>query len=304
MSVGKRAFNVVLIFCVIGFIFALVTMVSAYKFYTTNQIIFTMDDPKGDDHGPGTYYYPSGVVFDPQKELFDLEKFTAASLGEDYIFDMTFGKITNPMGGVAGFTSQLIQVYISEGYGEGGLTEPLKQGANVVFDSQYPWISMVKVVGLGKTAVFYDKDTSDAAGKSEGIQTALLEDKKTIRVTVPKPLLPGDPALWKYYVLVGALNGTGPDNFTKVNQHADKQFFGGGSDSDFDPNVIDLLASEGKQETMLSSFDLKQEQYASIEPVRPQLIEKNLWERYLYGIIEQFSKIKSKFQNDSSEITL
>src|SRR5436853_429103 len=59
----------------------------------------------------------------------------------------------------------------------------------------------------------------------------------------------GDPAKWGYQVLVQSNEGfpEGKDLLTrKVNEYEGQHRFGGGTDSDCDPHVMDILAPPGK----------------------------------------------------------
>lgn len=255
----------------------------AFERYDSEQTIFTMNDSRGDDHGPGKYKYPWASIFDPKKEHFDLVKFSALSMRGNYCFDMVFPRITNPWGAPEGFSHPIIEIFLSDG--TQGRTEPLKQGANVIFDAQNPWSYMIKVVSFNRTAVYTARDSEDSEGNTEGVKAGLMPDKKTLRVTVPRELLPGDPANWGYYVLVGSQDGVGPDNFRKVNASASQWNLGGGSDSDYDPNVIDLLALPGRQERMLESYNELNKTMAVISPVKGEPVKNSLWEKFLDRVI-------------------
>ncbi|HAH97520.1 MAG TPA: hypothetical protein DCL69_11575, partial [Firmicutes bacterium] len=39
------------------------------------RVYFEMEDPSGDDYGPGTYLYPQNESFSPYSGLFDLIRF-------------------------------------------------------------------------------------------------------------------------------------------------------------------------------------------------------------------------------------
>lgn len=258
----------------------------AFERFNSEQTIFNMSDSSGDDYGPGKYKYPWASIFDPKKEHFDLVKFGAFSVRDNYCFDMVFPRVTNPWGAPEGFSHPIIEIYLSDG--TKGLTVPLKQGANVMFDAENPWSYMIKVVSFNRTAVYTAKDSEDSEGNTEGVTARLMPDKKTLRVSVPQKLLPGDPGNWNYYVLVGSQDGLGPDNFRKVNASSSQWNLGGGSDSDYDPNVIDLLALPGQQEKMLESYNELNKTMAVISPVKGEPVKTSLWEKFLDYVINIF----------------
>ncbi len=269
------------------------TVKSAKDRYNKQRVIFAMDDPKGDDYGPGTYKYPIEPIFDPKKEHFDLLGVSFFTLRNNYYFDMAFARVTNPWGAAEGFSHTIIQIYISDDP-DNGRIEPFKEGANVLFDPGNPWKYLIKVVSFNKTSVYWASDYEGAEGRRKGVQARLQPDQKTIRVTVPKSLLPGNPYKWRYYILVGSQDGSGPDNFRPVNTAVGRWNFGGGTDTDYDPNVIDLLADKGKQEQMLGSYNVAERTQAVIEPVGPSSIVSSRWEDFLDRFIEYLLAMKVK----------
>lgn len=293
LSVLRRLFNVILVILIIGSLMTAYVYKMARQRYNYQQTIFTMEDTKGDDYGPGTYIYPFDSVFDPKNGLFDLTNFTFSALRNNYCFDMTFPLVTNPWGASEGFSHTIIEIYINDGT-DNGKIEPLIEGANIVFDPKDPWNYLLKVVSFNNTAVYWASDYVGASGKTEGIQVKLMADKRTIRVTVPKILLPGDPKTWKYCVLVGSMDGAGPDNFRVVNASTSQWNFGGGTDTDYDPNVIDMLALPGEQKTMLGSYDFSKKVQAIVKPVGPAPLKNERWNNFLDKAIALFQRMNWK----------
>lgn len=283
-------FLLILLICVL---LAVLTVKMAKERYNADQVIFSMADPVGDDYGPGTYKYPISSIFDPKSGHFDLQRFSLFTRRGNYYFDLSFPIITNPWGAAEGFSQTMIQIYIATDPDKGRI-EPFKEGANIVFDPQYPWSYLLKVVSFNKTAVYWATDYADADGRSEGVQARLQADQETIRVTAPKSFLPGDPYQWRFYVLVGAQDGLGPDNFRVVNAQIGQWTFGGGSDTEYNPNVIDLLAPAGSQEKMLGAYDPAQRVQAIIQPVGPSQAAPGWRERILDGAIVVLQKMKLK----------
>lgn len=251
--------------------------------YQAEQVIFEMADPAGDDRGPGKYKYPTGSIFDPKKGHFDLTKFTFLRREKDYLFDMEMGRVTNPWGAPEGFSHPTVQIYISTDP-ESGKIETFREGAYVNFSPLYPWRYLVKVVSFNRSTVFTSTDFAASEGQTEGIKAFVAPDKKTIRVRVPQRYLPGDPENWMFYVLVGSQEGQGPDNFRRVMAQPGQYNFGGGTDTDYDPNVIDLLApadGEHTQQAMLGGYSVADRKLAVIFPVGPTGFTPSLWESVL-----------------------
>ena len=281
IQVVALVISFILLFLVVGAYFTEV----ARDYYNREHLIFSMNDPGGDDSGPGTYKYPIDSIFDPKKEHFDLRRFSFFSYQHNYYFDMNFPRVTNPWGAAEGFSHPIIEIYISTD-SDSGRVEPFREGSNVLFDAENPWKYLIKVVSFNQTAVYWDSDFEGAEGRRDGVRASLKQDKKTIRVTVPKPLLPGDPANWKYYVLVGSQSGDGLDNFRPVRAQIGRWQFGGGTDTSYSPNVIDVLAPAGKQQKMLGSFSVDRRTQAVLVPVGPTQLKPSKWEEVLGNAAE------------------
>lgn len=262
------------------------------------KAVFFMRDQLKDDKGTGKYFYPIDHAFDPGSKIFDLTKFEVDDINNNYIFNMSFQEINNVWGAPEGFSHQLIEIYIANPEEKNkGRIDTLKEGAFVSFDSDHPWNYMIKVMSWNNTSIFSAEDTIDSYGQKEGITSKLLPDNHTIQVSIPKKYLPSNPNQWYYYVLVGGQDGFGPDNFRSVVGSHDNWKFVGGSDSDYDPNVIDILDT-GKgnrsQYKMLSAYNSIKGQYAVIYPVGPddnmkpplteKEIEQGLYLKAIYGI--------------------
>ncbi len=287
MSLKRKNFYKIFIALFVILIIASVLYYQAERRFNSEKIIFSMNDPKGDDYGPGTFKYPWAAIFDPKKEHLDLVKFRMSEVGNKYCFDMVFPRVTNPWGAPEGFSHPITEIYLADGT-LSGRSEPLRKGSNVLFNHERPWQYMVKVVSFNGTAVYSAGDHEEAEGKREGITTRLMSDKKTIRASIPKALLPGDPGRWYFYVIVGSQDGSGPDNFRIVNASPTQWNFGGGTDTDFDPNVIDLLAAKGEQERVLSSYWVDSRSLAVISPVKGVPPENSFWENFLDYLIDIF----------------
>ena len=239
----------------------------AGTFSGSTETIFKMTDPAGDDNGPGTYKYPTGPAFEPGKKLFDLEEFQVKADRDNYYFFLRFAEIRDPMGSPGGFM-ELAHIYIADGSPR-GLTETERAGANVSFDSKNPWHYLIKVMSWENSAVFYSEKGRNQEGV-RGVKAEAVPGDNTIKVTVARKLLPGRAAGWKYYVLVGSQDGSGPDNFRRVSKQPGDWVFSGSQGSEYEPNVIDILAPEKgrhSQKSMLSSYDADAGKYAAIYPV-------------------------------------
>ena len=214
--------------------------------------VFHMNDPVGDDRGPGGYRYPSHHTFVPG--LFDLTSFAVRTDGEHVHFDLTFGAVVNPWDAPEGFYHQLIDIYIDTTPGA-GRTDPLRPGPRVRFNPDHAWDVRLRIAPFGGTRLHRAEDGPDAPGRADGLSAGLLTDGRTIRASVPRELLGTPQAAWRYYVLVGGFDPFGEDNYRPVRAAATEWSFGGDS-SGAAPHVIDLLAPRWwpSQARQLGSF--------------------------------------------------
>ncbi|HQD80685.1 MAG TPA: glucodextranase DOMON-like domain-containing protein [Bacillota bacterium] len=251
------------------------------------RLIWEADDPEGDDYGPGTYVYPTNPAFAPFSGLFDLIGFRVSCDDENVYFDTKLAKISNTWNAPEGFSHQLINIYIDTTSGA-GRTDTLREGAFVSFAPEYAWDVNIKIMGWGGSRVFFASDNPASAGIIEGLSVEALPDGNTIRATVSRQVI-GEPLdSWKYYVLVSSQDGYGLDNFRPVMGEAGPWVFGGGSDLNINPNVIDMLAPESgvySQENQLGSWDVSERRYARIVPANAQLHRRHLTVRTIILII-------------------
>ncbi|MHB1167152.1 MAG: glucodextranase DOMON-like domain-containing protein [Carboxydocellales bacterium] len=231
--------------------------------------IFSKEDSIGDEKGPGSYTYPHSPVFNPRKGLFDLTKIEILNDSENYYFLLTMGAMSNPWGAPEGFSHQRIAIYI-DSIPNQGRTEAFREGAFVDFDSEHGWEYLVDIKGWNNSRVHFYTDERDSLGEKGLLQVKLLPGTNTIQAKVPIKLLDSHPKTWGVYVLVGAMDGMGPDDFRQVLKTAAPWQFGGGTDTFYDPNILDLLdpdEPEHSQSSMLASYNIAQSKLAVIYPV-------------------------------------
>ncbi|HEY3567977.1 MAG TPA: glucodextranase DOMON-like domain-containing protein [Thermoanaerobaculia bacterium] len=203
-------------------------------------------DPTGDDKGPGKYTYPTDGVY--KRGSFDMTAFDVKVSGKKVDFSVTFNSsLEDPwrMGG--GFSVQMVFIAIKTG--EGGFKEG-PPGTNVTFADGNEWNKMVilspQPPGRVKTEVDQKMGAMAAAVL---IPTRVKGAGNTISGSVDLDQLGGgDPSKWGYQVLVQSNEGfpEGKDLMTrKVNEYEGQHRFGGGTDTDCDPHVMDILAGNG-----------------------------------------------------------
>ena len=230
--------------------------------------VWEADDPVGDDDGPGTYTYPTNPAFSPFSGIFDLTKFRVLHDSDNVYFEIVLSRIANTWNAPEGFSHQLVNVYLDT-TPNAGRVDTLRDGPFVLFSSRYAWDVNIKIMGWGGTRVYFASDDTSSSGVYEGVFAEALPDGKTIRAALPKKVV-GEPSdAWKYYVLAASQDGYGPDNHRPVMAKAGAWVFGGGSDLDVNPNVIDILAPESgprSQHNQLGSWSEPERRLAVLYP--------------------------------------
>lgn len=231
--------------------------------------IFTIEDPAGDDFGPGTYEYPTHNIF-YEKGIFDILKFSIFDNDSKYVLSFKFNKLIDPWESKFGFSMPLLQLYIDNK--EGGISELFREGANVRLSQKYPWDIFLKISGWwirayrpgdkGKEVDFWNTDENPWDVKGAKV---LVEDNNILVHIERKVIGQLDDA--RIYLIVGSFDPFGPDHFRSIGNKTSSWNFADkvSNNLDYAPRVIDIILPEGmEQEKVLSKF---QENYPDIYPI-------------------------------------
>jgi len=204
-------------------------------------------DPVGDDNGPGNYTYPTDGVY--KRGSFDMTGFDVKVSGKKVDLGVTFNaNLEDPWRMGTGFSVQMLFIFIDNK--PGGFKEG-PPGTNVTFADGNEWDKMVilspQPPGRVKTEV--EQKMPAAQQSAVVIPNRVKGSGRTISATVDLDELGGgDPSQWGYQVIVQSNEGfpEGKDLLTrKVNEYEGQHRFGGGTDTDCDPHVMDILAGKG-----------------------------------------------------------
>ncbi|MCI0672772.1 MAG: hypothetical protein L0Y64_20185 [Myxococcaceae bacterium] len=213
-----------------------------------------LNDPAGDDFGPGTYIYPTDAVYKPGS--FDITRFQVVPVGDEVEFRVTVkSRIEDPWDSKAwggnGFSVQMAFVFIDMDHKDGsGQTKGLP-GLNVRFAPANAWEKVVVFSPQGQTRVNSEIGIKAADLKKDIIVPKITRAQgRTLIAVVGKDQLGGLPqGTWGYQVVSQSNEGF-PDKTDlltrKVNEFEGQHRFGGGSDYDNDPHAIDILAGKAK----------------------------------------------------------
>ena len=249
---------------------------------------FTMTDPVGDDDGPGDYTYPTNPVYKPGS--FDITEFQVVPSGNAVELRVTLNAtIDDPWDSQAwggnGFSIQMVFVHIDTDHRAGsGIVDGLP-GTNVRFDATEAWDKVVIISPQGATRVNTEIDLKCPQWRDKIIIPRITRASgHTLIAIVDVSALGGPPrASWGYQVLMQSNEGF-PDKkdllTRKVNESKGPHRFGGGTDYDNDPHVMDILVPPGgdaakKQHAILGKYnkaaarDVKPEDLVVVPMVYP-----------------------------------
>ncbi|KAF0108547.1 MAG: putative glycosidase [Anaerolineaceae bacterium] len=227
--------------------------------------IVDLTDPADDDHGPGSYTYPTDNVFKPG--VFDLLEFKVGQDGNNLVFSIQMGgPVENPWGAPNGLAIQLVDIYIdTDGAASGARL--LRNGRNAALASGYGWDYALTVSGWNY-GVFTSASPETA---DKGIPLTIFTDpgKNLIIAKIPLSAIPGDPAAWKFAVVVLSNDGYGINGVRDVTASGGQWAAGGAPADKNHTRILDYLWPADlapTQEEMLSAYTPSQSDPASLGP--------------------------------------
>jgi len=207
-------------------------------------------DPTGDDNGPGKYTYPTDTVYKPGS--FDLTDLKVKESGGKVSFDVSVNSaLDDPWGMKVGFAVQMVFIFIDTDGKEGSGNTKGLPGLNVAFAAKDAWDRVVILSPQPPGRVKSEVEIKGGAMKSAVVVPGRTRGSgRTISASVDKKDLgDGDITTWGYQVVMQSNEGfpAATDLLTrKVNEYEGQHRFGGGTDGDCDPHVMDVLAGDGK----------------------------------------------------------
>ena len=247
---------------------ALLTTALALPAAAENEKGFKLSDPSGDDKGPGTYTYPTDAVYKPGS--FDITEFEVVPGANQTEFRITVRtRIEDPWDSPAwggnGFSVQMAFIHIDTDHKKGSGVQDGLPGTNVRFAEDEAWDRAIIVSPQGATRVNSEIGLKAAQWKDRIIVPKVTRAQgKTLIAVVDNAQLGGPPqTTWGYQVLMQSNEGF-PDKkdllTRKVNEFEGQHRFGGGTDYDNDPHVMDILVPPDgdpakKQYEILSKYN-------------------------------------------------
>lgn len=227
----------------------------------TSTPILQIADPQLDDHGPGSYTYPTDGVFPAQ--AYDIKSFMVAYDEKNLIFKFEFyGAVPNPWGSGSNLSIQSMDVYIDKDPGAGTGARLLLPGRNAALKSGNGWDFAVWAEGWTPEFLSPDPKTLEPKPVANS-QFKIIVDPaaQTVTLRVPRSLFgDGDPTQWGYAAMVMGQDGypaTGVWRIRDVEKVSAQWRFGGASEDSNHTRIIDLVWPEGDgatQEEMLGTY--------------------------------------------------
>jgi carbohydrate-binding DOMON domain-containing protein len=227
--------------------------------------VLTVDDPEKDDHGPGSYTYPTDGVFVPQ--CFDGKQFVAGYDENNMVFTFSvYGQLTDPWPASVGFSVQAFDVYIDVDQKADSGRRLLLPGRNAAVAAEDAWDYAVWVEGW--TPGLYKVDAKGAPQKVDvSIKIVVDPAARKVTVRVPKSAFPTwDPQKWSYLAAVLSQDGYPAPGVWRVRdvEAQNSQWRIGGAPPDTNhTRIMDVFlpaAAASTQEKLLSTYPASQEQ--------------------------------------------
>lgn len=225
--------------------------------------VLSIEDPLGDDNGPGTYTYPEDAVF--TESVYDAQSFTVGYTDENLVLTIGFPvSIENPWNSAIGLSLQTVDVYIDTDPGSGTGARLLLPGRNAALEEGFGWEYAVWAEGWTSQVIKADPDTLEPKEYSEatsGLKVFVDTARNVIVIRVPLTFLPeGDPATWGYAAAVLGQEGYPAEGVWRVRDVSvvAAQWLFGGAPADINhTRIIDLLLPTGSdpdQAAILSGY--------------------------------------------------
>jgi alpha-amylase/alpha-mannosidase (GH57 family) len=226
--------------------------------------VLVIDDAEGDDHGPGTYTYPTDGVFQPP--CFDGRQFVAGYDENNLVFAfLLYGPVANPWGSPINLSVQAFDVYIDVDHQAASGRRLLLPGRNAAVSAEDAWDYAVWAEGW-TPAVF----KLDANGNPQrmDVPMKIVVDPTARKVTVRVPKTAfgdGDPQEWGYLALLLSQEGypaSGVMRVRDVESQSAQYRLGGAPDDTNHTRIIDVWLPADvspTQEEALSTYPPSQE---------------------------------------------
>jgi len=248
-------------------------------FLEKRTYIMEIRDDVGDDVGDGDYVYPTAGDMWPNEGLFDIVDLkifnTSYVLGFEFHF-REMGKVVNgkPIWNPKYcFSHQMINIYIDIDRKVGSGAIDMLEGAYAQVREDFAWEYAISARGWD---VYIAK--SDGTIMRSGVsaiadfnESSGTWDNNTVTVRVSLSIIGKDFWNYGFVIVVGSQDEYGPGKWRIVNKNVGRWNFGGGTDTIYDPDIIDMITPREANETyidsrtqteILSSYSVEEKRFA------------------------------------------
>lgn len=217
---------------------------------TGGTTVLDVTDPSGDDHGPGTFQYPTAADF--VDGSFDLTRFQVIESGGTTYLRATLRTLTPTFGSTLG--AQLLDVYVHRPDATATSTAAAYASRNYTVAPADAWSQRLEVQGFASPVWV------DAAGNGLGTAAVVASTTtKTVTVAVPTATFGTPTAGWTFSVVLTGQDGYSSDQARAFTPTAGDYSFGvcpAGSSSPVCsvdpgsvPKAVDVLAPAGVEQS-------------------------------------------------------
>ncbi|MFP4378828.1 MAG: glucodextranase DOMON-like domain-containing protein, partial [Spirochaetales bacterium] len=230
------------------------------------ELVLSIEDPEGDDHGPGSYEYPSDTVFGPG--VYDITSFSVEDEEEYLKFTVGLrGAIQNPWNSPINLSVQTVDIYLDIDPGTGTGARKLLEGRNAALPADAGWEFALWVEGWNQKVLtpLDPGDPASAPAEMSGspLRVRVDADSGRLIIRMPKSLLPSgvDPSEMGYTVVVLSQEGfpsAGVRRVRNVARTAGQWVIGGApAESVHHTRIMDMVvpsSADVSQEELLSDY--------------------------------------------------
>jgi alpha-amylase/alpha-mannosidase (GH57 family) len=220
-----------------------------------------VDDPSGDDNGPGTYTYPTDPVFEPG--VFDLQQLSVGTDGGDLVFRFEVeGPIENAWGSGTGLSVQTFDVYLDTDPGAGTGARLLLEGRNAALEKANGWDYALWVEGWAQKVLQPGESGTPVEMSGEHVKLIVDPAQRTVTLRLPLALFgeEADPTTWGYAAALLSQDGFPSPGVRRVRDvlpQAEQYRIGGGPNDTNHTRIMDLAwpgDASPTQDEILSSY--------------------------------------------------
>ncbi len=206
------------------------------------EIVTTIADSSGDDHGPGDYTYPTNGVF--EDGVFDLRSFEVTRTDSSVQFTFAVETLNNGFGSDRGFSPHMFVLWLRDPTADGGTTTEVGDIA-LAADFDSAWHYRLEISGFTKSAVDAGGNPlTDENGDAVAVREDVDSDANTVSLSVDQTAFGG--ADISDLEVVAMLQSEDRGTLRPVAETAEEYAFGGAKAGAAEnaPRVMDLVTSD------------------------------------------------------------